>query len=119
MGRFTTSDSLAISPIGLRMMWRYNKPYFITKGGVIAFNKKAISQDASYQNFLLQIGIGVQAKLTRRLDLRVGGGYLHFSNAFMVPSNPGIDEMAYNGGLSYHFGKWQPFLIFQTRAASS
>jgi hypothetical protein len=108
MGRFATSDSLAISPIGLRIKWRYNKlykPYFITKAGVIAFNKKAISQDASCQNFLLQIGIGVQAKLTWRLDLRVGGGYLHFSSAFMVPSNPGIDEMTYNRGLSYNFGR--------------
>ncbi|MGO9316351.1 MAG: acyloxyacyl hydrolase [Terracidiphilus sp.] len=103
-----TLAGLAISPVGLRMMWRYNKhykPYFISKGGVIAFDKKALSQDATYQNFLLQIGIGVQAKLTRRLDLRVGGGYLHFSNAFMAPSNPGIDVMTYNGGLSYHFGK--------------
>jgi len=26
----------------------------------------------------------------------------HFSNAFVVPSNPGIDEMMYQGALSYH-----------------
>ena len=99
---------VALSPIGLRMMWRSKKslkPYFNVKGGVIVFDKKALSSDATYQNFLLQIGIGMQARLTQRLDLRVGCGDVHFSNAFMVPSNPGLDVMSYNGGLSYHFGK--------------
>ena len=47
---------MAISPIGPRMMWRYNKhykPYFITNGGIIAFDKKALSEDATYKNFNL------------------------------------------------------------------
>ena len=102
------SSDLALSPIGLRMMWRSKKsmkPYFIIKGGMIVFDKKALSPDATYQDFLLQIGIGMQARLTQRLDLRVGYADIHFSNAFMVPSNPGLDVMSYNGGLSYHFGK--------------
>lgn len=99
---------VALSPIGVRMMWRSKKsmkPFFIIKGGMIVFGKKALSPDATYQNFLLQIGIGMQARLTQRLDLRVGLADVHFSNAFMVPSNPGLDVMSYNGGLSYHFGK--------------
>jgi hypothetical protein len=98
----------ALSPIGLRMMWRSNKyikPYLITKGGLIFFDKKTLSQYASYGNLLLQVGIGVQFRLTKRFDLRAGGGYMHFSDAFVVPSNPGLDVMSYNGGLSYHFGK--------------
>jgi len=99
---------VALSPIGLRMMWRNNKPikpYLITKGGLIFFDKKALSQYASYGNLLLQVGIGVQFRLTKRFDLRAGGGYMRFSDAFVVPSNPGLDVMNYNGGLSYHFGK--------------
>lgn len=99
---------VALSPIGLRMMWRSNKsikPYFLSKGGIIAFDKKALSEDATYGNFLLQIGTGMQARLTQRLDLRVGLGYMHFSNGFIVPSNPGLDSMTYHSGLSYHFGK--------------
>jgi hypothetical protein len=98
----------AFSPIGLRMMWRSNKsikPYFISKGGLIFFDKKALSQYASYGNMLLQFDIGVQFPLTKRVDMRAGGGYMHFSDAFVVPSNPGLDVMNYNGGLSYHFGK--------------
>jgi hypothetical protein len=98
----------ALSPIGLRMMWRSKKsikPYFLTKGGIIVFDKKALSQEASYGNLLLQFSIGVQLRLTKRFDMRVGGGYMHFSDAFIVPSNPGLDIMSYNSGLSYHFGK--------------
>jgi hypothetical protein len=99
---------VGISPIGLRMMWRSNKsirPYYIIKGGMIVFDKKVLSPDAAYQNFLLQIGIGVQARLTSRLDLRMGYSDIHFSDAFIVPSNPGLDVMSYNAGLSYHLGQ--------------
>ena len=98
----------AISPIGLRMMWRSNKsikPYFISKGGLIFFDKKALSQYASYGNMILQVSIGLQFRVTKRVDLRAGAGYMHFSDAFVVPSNPGLDVMNYNGGLSYHIGK--------------
>jgi hypothetical protein len=103
-----TVPGAALSPIGLRMMWRSNnsiKPYFITKGGLIFFDKKALSQYASYGNMLLQVGVGVQFRLTKRFDMRAGVGYMHFSDAFVVPSNPGLDVMNYNGGLSYRFGK--------------
>ena len=71
---------------------------------MLVFDKKALSHDASYQNFSLQIGIGMQFKLTQLVDMRVGYSDFHFSNAFMVPSNPGLDVMSYNGGLCYHFG---------------
>ena len=103
-----TVPGAALSPIGLRMMWRSShsiKPYFIAKGGLIFFDKKALSQYASYGNMLLQVGFGLQFKLTKRIDMRTGVGYMHFSDAFVVPSNPGLDVMNYNGGLSYRFGK--------------
>jgi len=106
-----TLGGLGISPIGLRMMWRNKKayrPYFIVKGGMLAFNKKALSPDATYQNFSFQLGIGMQARLTQRLDLRVGYSDFHFSNAFMVPLNPGLDVMSCNGGIVYHLGHHRP-----------
>jgi hypothetical protein len=104
----TTLPGLGISPIGLRMMWRNRKayrPYFIVKGGVIAFDKKALSPDATYMDFSLQIGIGMQARLTPRLDLRVGYSDFHFSDAFLVPINPGLDVMSCNAGIVYHLGR--------------
>lgn len=99
---------MGITPIGLRMMWRSQKsvkPYFVIKGGAVGFTKKALSQDASYQNFSLQMGVGAQLRLNPRWDLRAGYSDFHFSNAFMVPSNPGLDVMSYTGGLSYHLGR--------------
>jgi hypothetical protein len=100
---------LGFSPIGFRIMWfsgKAFKPYFISKGGLLAFPQKVLSTDATYVNFSLQTGIGVQARLTQRTDLRLGlFSDFHFSNAFMVPVNPGLDVMNANFGLSYRLGK--------------
>jgi hypothetical protein len=99
---------VGFSPIGFRMLWRSNKPikpYFLVKGGMLIFDKKALSPNAAYENFSFQVGLGIQARLTRKLDLRAGYADIHFSNAFVVPSNPGLDVMSCNAGLSYHLGK--------------
>jgi Lipid A 3-O-deacylase (PagL) len=99
---------LAISPIGLRMLWRDGrriKPYYLIKGGLIGFTQKALSEYAAYENFTLQQSVGAQFKLTERWDFRTGFLFFHFSNAFVVPSNPGLDSLTYNAGLSYHLGK--------------
>ena len=99
---------LAISPIGLRMMWRDGeriKPYFLMKGGIIGFTKKALTENASYEDFTVQWSLGAQFKLTDRWDFRAGFLFLHFSNACIVPINPGLDSLTYNAGLSYHLGK--------------
>jgi Lipid A 3-O-deacylase (PagL) len=99
---------LAITPIGLRMLWRDGKrikPYAFSKGGMIGFSKKALSPIATYENFTLQFSIGLQCRLNDRWDFRAGTLYYHFSNAFIEPSNPGFDSMSYGAGFSYHLGK--------------
>lgn len=99
---------LAIAPIGLRMLWRDGKrvkPYAFSKGGMIGFSKKVLSPTAGYESFTLEFSVGVQFKLTDRSDFRSGVLYYHFSNAFIVPSNPGFDSMCYSAGISYHLGK--------------
>ncbi len=96
---------MGIMPIGLRMMWRDKKnfkPYLTAKGGLLAFDKKALSSQSSYMDFSLKIGIGTQFRLSPSWDGRVGFTFFHFSDAFIVPSNPGLDSMAYTAGLSYH-----------------
>jgi len=101
----TAVPGLGISPIGIRLLWRDHKrfkPYYLVKGGVIGFTQKALSSHASYEDFSLQQSTGFQLKLTDRWDLRAGVSDFHFSNGFVVPSNPGIDEMAYTAGLCYH-----------------
>lgn len=102
------NPGLGIYPVGLRMKWRYDKgwqPYFIIKGGMLFFTQKALSKDAAHQNFSLQMGLGMQRRLTKRFDMRVGYEDIHFSDAFMVPSNPGLDVMAYDGGIVYRLDK--------------
>jgi hypothetical protein len=104
---FETVPGVGISPIGMRLLWRdgkHFKPYYVVKGGMTVYTKKAFSQYASYENFSLQQAIGVQLKLTDRWDFRAGFEVFHQSNGFAVPSNPGLDEMILNGGLSYHLG---------------
>lgn len=99
---------VGITPIGLRMLWRGNraiKPYMLVKGGLIVFTQKAISNHAAYINFSLHSGFGVQTVLTKRVDLRLGlWSDFHFSDAFIVPVNPGTDVMNANWGISYHLG---------------
>lgn len=100
----TTIPGFGISPAGLQMLWNARgavKPYYLVKGGLIAFTHKALSNYASYLDFSLQQSVGVQWRVSRRWDLRAGIGDFHFSNAFMVPNNPGIDEMTYTASLCY------------------
>jgi hypothetical protein len=33
---------------------------------------------------ILQVSIGLQFRVTKRVDLRAGAGYMHFSDAFVV-----------------------------------
>jgi hypothetical protein len=100
---------IGFSPIGMRLMWFSNskvKPYFTVKGGMIVFSKKVPASQASYQSFTMQQGIGVQTRLNPKFDLRLGlFGDFHFSNAFMVPINPGIDVMNASMGLTYHLDR--------------
>lgn len=100
-----TLYGIGIMPIGMRMLWRDKKnfkPYLAAKGGLDVFNQKTLSSQASYFNFTLRIGVGTQFRLSPRWDGRVGFTYFHMSDAFVVPSNPGLDSMMYTAGLSYH-----------------
>ncbi|MGC2638206.1 MAG: acyloxyacyl hydrolase [Acidobacteriaceae bacterium] len=97
------------SPIGLRLLWRPGRrvePYLEEKGGVLVFSRKVINANATYENFSLQSSTGVLVRTGSRFDLRVGlYSDLHMSNGFMVPTNPGLDVMNANFGLSYELGR--------------
>jgi hypothetical protein len=98
---------IGFSPIGFRLQWRSKKtikPYLEAKGGVLLFDKKVPSSEASYENFSLQSATGLQVKLNDKWGVRLGlFSDFHFSNAFIVPVNPGLDVMNANLGISYHF----------------
>ncbi len=105
---FETVPGVAVLPIGVRLLWNdggHVKPYYEIKGGMSGYTKKAFSQDASYENFALDQSLGLQLRVTERTDFRAGFGVFHQSNGFVVPSNPGLDEMNWNVGISYHLGR--------------
>lgn len=99
---------VGFSPIGFRLEWRDQKaikPYLLAKGGLIIFSKKELSQQATYENFSLQSSTGLQVRMTPRIELRLGlFGDFHFSDAFIVPVNPGLDVMNASLGITYHLG---------------
>jgi hypothetical protein len=103
-----------ITPIGFRLLWRDGKlvmPYFEAKGSVFGFTQKALSPQATYENWSFHLTQGLQVKLRGRFDLRMGVlSDLHISNAFVVRSNPALDVMNADVGLVYHLSrpKW-PF----------
>ncbi len=103
---------VGFSPIGFRLEWRDQraiKPYLMAKGGMIIFSKKELSQQATYENFSLQSSTGLQVRMTPRVELRLGlFGDFHFSNAFIVPVNPGLDVMNASLGITYHLGHAPP-----------
>jgi len=100
---------LDISPFGFRLLWRDKrnwKPYLIGKFGVIGFTQKVLSQKSTYESFSLQSAMGLQIRMNQRMDLRLGlFSDFHFSNAFIVPVDPGLDVMSANLGVSYHLGQ--------------
>jgi hypothetical protein len=97
---------IGVTPIGFRLLWRDGRaiqPYLMAKGGVLVFSEKAESPNASYENFSFRTETGVQIRLTHRVDLRLGVGDYHFSNGFVVSSNPGLDVMSYMGGIAWRW----------------
>ena len=97
-----------VTPIGLRFLWRDGKeimPYFEVKASVLGFAQKALSSEATYENWSFHLSQGVKVKLRGRYDLRLGLlSDLHFSDAFVVRSNPALDVMNVDVGLVYHLG---------------
>lgn len=103
-----TVYGIGILPIGARLMWfshSHVKPFYAIKAGMTGYTKKVFSRYASYQDFALDQSVGVQFRMNERTDLRTAFGFLHQSNGFVVPSNPGLDEMNWNVGLTYHLGR--------------
>jgi Lipid A 3-O-deacylase (PagL) len=97
---------IGITPIGFRLLWRDQHrimPYFETKASVLGFTQKALSPEATYENWSFHVTAGAKIRLRGRYDLRLGMiSDLHFSNAFVVRSNPALDVMNVEVGLVYH-----------------
>lgn len=103
---------ISITPIGMRFLYRDGKkirPFFLGKLGAAAFTQKALSPDATYVNFNIQAAFGLQFALNERYDIRVEPfEFFHVSNGYLAPSNPGMDQIGWRIGFTYHLknGRW-------------
>jgi hypothetical protein len=96
------------TPFGFRFLWRRGcrvQPYMMGKAGGIFFAQPALSPASSRLNFNFQGEFGVEVPVSEHLQLRlVPMEYFHVSNGYLMPSNPGMDQLAGKFGLSYRFG---------------
>ena len=103
---------ISISPVGMRFLYRDGKkirPFFLGKLGAAVFTQKALSPNATYVNFNIQAAFGVQYAINNRYDLRVEPfQFFHISNGYLAPSNPGMDQIGWQIGFTYHLknGRW-------------
>ena len=102
---------ISISPVGMRFLYRDGKkirPFFLGKLGGAVFTQKALSPDATYVNFNIQAAFGVQYAISDRYDLRVEPfQFFHISNGYLAASNPGMDQIGWRIGFTYHLKNWR------------
>lgn len=104
----TTRYGAGLSPAGVRLLWRRDRsfmPYLYGKGGFLYFEDRALSPLGSHLNFSAQFGGGVDERLSRRFELRMGFGDFHFSNGDIARRNAGIDCLGFNAALAYRIGR--------------
>ncbi len=110
---FIRVPGVAIAPGGMRFVWRNKhaiEPFIEFQGGMVFFDQKAFSNVASYEDFTAHEFVGMQFRMTHRWGLRIAAGDLHISNAFVVPSDPGLDSMVIQFGVTRDIGKRSWFL---------
>jgi hypothetical protein len=96
-----------ISPVGVRLLWRRDrtfKPYLSGKGGIVYFKNRVLSTEGTHLNFSAQFSGGIETRIARKIDVRVGYGIFHFSNGDIGRANPGVDFSCISLAAGYRFG---------------
>jgi hypothetical protein len=95
----------ALTPLGFTVDFgRRHRvfPFLQTNEGIIA-STEPIPIDvpgATGLNFLIDLGGGVRIKTGQRGAISVGYKFLHISNGFTSPVNPGVDNNVFYAGFS-------------------
>jgi hypothetical protein len=95
----------AVTPLGFTMDFgRRGRafPFIETNEGIIASSQPIPVNvyGATGLNFLIDLGGGVRVKLGERHAISLGYKFLHISNAFTSPVNPGVDNNVFYAGFS-------------------
>ena len=77
-------------------------PFLQTNEGIIASSEPIPINvlGATGLNFLIDVGGGVRVKTGSRQALTLGYKFLHISNGFTTPVNPGVDNNVFYAGFS-------------------
>jgi len=77
-------------------------PYIETNEGIIASSEPIPINvaGATGLNFLIDVGGGVRIKTGERRAISLGYRFLHISNGFTSPVNPGVDNNVFYAGFS-------------------
>jgi hypothetical protein len=100
----------AVTPLGFTADFgRRHKiyPFLTTNEGMITSTEPIPINvlGATGLNFLFDLGGGIHIKMGERYALRLGYKYLHISNGFTTPVNPGVDNNVFYAGFSISPGK--------------
>jgi hypothetical protein len=95
----------AVTPLGFTMDFgRGHKvyPFLQTNEGIIASSQPIPINvpGATGLNFLIDVGGGVRFKTDPRHAISLGYKFLHISNGFTSPVNPGVDNNVFYAGFS-------------------
>jgi Lipid A 3-O-deacylase (PagL) len=77
-------------------------PFLQTNEGIIASSEPIPINvpGATGLNFLIDVGGGVRIKIGQRQAISLGYKFLHISNGFTSPVNPGVDNNVFYAGFS-------------------
>jgi hypothetical protein len=78
-------------------------PFLQTNEGIIASSEPIPINvpGATGLNFLIDLGGGVRFKMDEKRAITLGYKFLHISNGFTSPVNPGVDNNVFYAGFSY------------------
>jgi hypothetical protein len=96
----------AASPIGFTADFARHRgiyPFLQTNAGIIASSEPIPINinGATGLNFLIDVGGGIHLKTGEKRAFTLGYKFLHISNGFTSPVNPGVDNNVFYAGFSF------------------
>jgi hypothetical protein len=100
-----TVYGFAITPVGFTAEFSHRRkvhPFLQTNEGIIASGQPIPINvtGATGLNFLIDVGAGIRIRTGDRRQITLGYKYLHISNGYTSPVNPGVDNNIFYAGFS-------------------
>ena len=99
-----SSWGVGLSPVGLQLGFMPRgrvQPFFSENSGMLYFNQRVLSSQASQLLFSTDLGLGLNIFVKQRRALTLGYRYQHLSNANISEKNPGTDADTFYAGFSF------------------